>query len=91
MNEQPAGREGDFLGGARANEFRSVQQGAGHDGFRPISVLDESHLLTPANGMSVADRSRQPLKGPGMSINGQSSTTFDKRMWLGSGYRTFGN
>jgi len=92
MNEFPDGRSGSFLGGAYAQrpQFTSMQVGAGREGFAPHSVLEENHVIKSANGMSEADRARQPVKGSGLSINGQSKNTFDKRMWLGSPYRTFG-
>lgn len=92
MNEQQTGRTGSFMGGAVAQKpsFSSLQVGAGRQGFTPTSVLDEGQVLKSANGMSSADRARQPVKGSGRSVNGQSSTTFDKRMWIDSPYRTFG-
>lgn len=92
MNELTEGRTGSFMTGAihQSQQFHSLQVGAGREGFTPNSVLDENHVLKNPNGMSAADRARQPVKGAGQSLNGQSSSTFDKRMWIGSPYRTFG-
>lgn len=92
MNDEMQGRTGSFSDGAASvhPQFSSRQVGAGREGFTPTSVLDEGHVLKSPNGMSAADRARQPVKGQGRSVNGQSSSTFDKRMWIDSPYRTFG-
>lgn len=92
MNELQDGRNGSFMTGAlnQRPQFSSQQVGAGREGFSPHSVLEENHVIKSANGMSEADRARQPVRGSGLSINGQSKNTFDKRMWIGSPYRTFG-
>lgn len=92
MNDEVPGRNGSFSDGATHMhpEFTSLQVGAGREGFMPTSVLDKAHVLKSPNGMSAADRARQPVKGNGKSINGQSSDTFDNRMWIDSPYRTFG-
>lgn len=92
MNGTSEGRNGSFVNGAASvhPQFQSQQVGAGHEGFTPNSVLEENHVLKNPNGMSAADRARQPVKGLGSSINGQSDSTFNKRMWIGSPYRTFG-
>jgi hypothetical protein len=74
----------------RPPQFQSAQVGAGHAGFQPESTLEENQILKPANGMSTADRARQPLQGPGQSVNGQSSDNFQKRLLIGSPYRTYG-
>lgn len=88
------GRSSSFLGGAYAQSptahFTSIQQGAGSGGFQAKSVLDEAQVMKAPNGMSAADRARQPVQGAGQSLNGQSEDTFTKRMWVGSPYRTFG-
>ncbi len=90
MDEEqaPPGRTASFITGAYS--AHTMQQGAGTEGYHPTSTLTENQILTPANGMSAADRARQPVKGPGQSINGQSESTFQSRMWLGSAPRTFG-
>jgi len=94
MEDSGNGRGGSFRGGAqtgiRRPEFHTVQQGSGTTAFTPMSVLDKSHIVRGANGMSTADRARQPLTGQGLSVNGQSSQTFDDHMWIGNKSRTFG-
>lgn len=92
MADIAEGRSGSFLNGAYAQrpQFSSLQVGAGREGFTPHSVLEENHVIKSANGMSAADRARQPVKGAGASVNGQSNDTFNKRMWIGSPYRTYG-
>lgn len=88
------GRQDAFTNGAYSASpeahFTSLQQGAGSHGFTPTSTLEENHVLVGANGMSQADRNRQPIKGPGMSINGQSDDTFQTHMWMGNSSRTYG-
>ena len=93
MDEMQAGRSGSFLSGAYAQrpQFSSMQVGAGRGGFSPNSVLEQNQIVKNPNGMSAADRARQPVKGSGQSLNGQSDDTFQKRLWIGSSpYRTFG-
>lgn len=94
MSVQPGGRSESFTNGALsqspASRIRSIQEGAGREGFKPTSTLEENQIFTSANGMSEADRNRQPVKGPGFSTNGLSDTTFQSRLWLGSAPRTFG-
>ncbi|WP_020142269.1 hypothetical protein [Terracoccus sp. 273MFTsu3.1] len=94
MSLQPGGRTSSFSDGALAqspaSRIHSIQEGAGREGFKPSSTLDENQIFTTANGQSEADRSRQPLKGPGFSTNGLSDSTFQSRLWLGSAPRTFG-
>lgn len=94
MSVQPGGRSASFSDGALAQSpaarFHSMQEGAGREGFKPTSTLEENQIFTSANGMSETDRSRQPVKGPGFSTNGLSDSTFQSRLWLGSAPRTFG-
>jgi len=94
MSAQPTGRSSSFSEGALSqaplSNIHSMQEGAGHEGFKPTSILEENHLFAAANGMSAADRARQPIKGPGFSTNGLSDSTFQSRLWLGSAPRTFG-
>lgn len=94
MSEQPDGRTSSFSEGAFSQSpearFRSIQQGAGREGFKPTSTLEQNQIFTSPNGMSETDRNRQPLKGPGMSTNGLSDSTFQSRLWMGSAPRTFG-
>ena len=94
MNGSAEGRNNTFQSGAYSQtpeaHFTSLQQGAGHGGFAAKSVLDEPYVMKAANGMSADDRARQPVQGPGQSINGQSTDTYNKRLLVGSPYRTFG-
>lgn len=88
------GRNQTFMSGAYSGSpvstIHSVQQGAGAAGFTPNSVLEENHILSQPNGMSAADRARMPVGQHGASLNGQSDSTFQTRMWLGSAPRTYG-
>lgn len=92
--DETAGRNQTFLNGAYSQSptstVHSIQQGAGAAGFKPASVLEENHVLSAPNGMSAADRARQPIGQRGASLNGQSDSTFQTRLWLGSAPRTYG-
>ena len=94
-DEQPQnGRGASFKAGAMAlsspkSSMPSVQQI--DRGFTPTSTLEQNQIVTPANGMSVADRARQPVGGASPSLNGQSDSTFQSRQWLGNKSRTYGN
>lgn len=94
MDEETTGRTQTFKNGAYAqspvSSIRSVQQGAGASGFKPNSVLEENHILAAPNGMSASDRARQPIGQHGASLNGQSDSTFQTRLWLGAAPRTYG-
>lgn len=92
MSLQPGGRSSSFSEGVQSQvpASHSIQQGAGREGFKPTSTLEENQIFTTANGMSETDRARQPLKGPGTSTNGLSDSTFQSRLWMGSAPRTFG-
>lgn len=94
MESTVNGRGGSFLGGAntgvRHAEFHTVQQAAAPVAFTPTSVLDKSQVFRGVNGTSATDRSRQLIGGQSRNPNGQSSTTFDDRLWIGNKSRTFG-
>jgi hypothetical protein len=94
MESTANGRGGSFLGGAntgvRGSEFHTMQQANGPVNFAPTSVLDKSQVLRGANGTSETDRNHQMVTGQSRNSNGQSSTTFDDRLWIGNKSRTFG-
>ena len=94
MDTSENGRGGSFLGGAnvgvRPAEFHTMQQAANPVAFMPTSVLDKSQVMRGTNGTSDLDRSRQMMSGQSRNPNGQSSTTFDDRLWIGNKSRTFG-
>ena len=94
MDGSTNGRGGSFLNGAqqgvRQQEFHSVQQSHGPALFTPTSVLDKSQVLRGANGTSETDRNHQMMTGQSRNTNGQSTSTFDDRLWIGNKSRTFG-
>lgn len=77
------GRTSSFMAGASRPPIPATP-------FRPTSVLDKSQVMKSPNGLSATDLARQPIKGPGISLNGMSVDTLNARQWIGSGYRTFG-
>lgn len=92
--DETTGRNQTFLSGAYAqsptSSIHSIQQGAGAEGFKPVSVLEENHVLAAPNGMSASDRARQPVGQRGASLNGQSESNYQTHLWLGSAPRTYG-
>jgi hypothetical protein len=88
MNGVADGRNGSFSTGAMETKYPSAQP----QKFTPTSVFDESQVRGSANGLGSDDYERKRVVGGfAPSLNGASSQTYDKRLWIDKNpYRTLG-
>ncbi|MER5754336.1 hypothetical protein [Streptomyces sp. NPDC002088] len=91
MNGVPGGRNGSFSTGAIETKYPSVQP-VHTQRFTPTSVFDETHVRGSDNGLGTGDYERKRVGGGfAPSMNGASSQTYDKRLWIDKNpYRTIG-
>jgi hypothetical protein len=92
MNGVSGGRNGSFSTGAFETKYPSAQP-VHTQRFTPTSVFDETQVRGSNNGLSSDDYERKRVGGGGFapSMNGASSGTYDKRLWIDKNpYRTIG-
>jgi hypothetical protein len=91
MNGEADGRSSSFSTGALETKYPSINiQPVAR--FQPTSVFDDTQVRGSSNGLSSNDYERKRVGGGfAPSMNGASSGTYDRRLWIDKNpYRTIG-
>jgi hypothetical protein len=91
MNGVADGRSESFSTGALETKYPSINHQPVAR-FQPLSVFDETTVRGSSNGLSSGDYERKRVGGGfAPSMNGASTGTYDKRLWIDKNpYRTIG-